>query len=513
MRIALIRPPFTYRYNSLDVREDPLLTYLQMALYRTGFRDVRIFDYHLARATHVEDILRVNAQVYVIAVRDSGNNIHYALRLTRFLAQETPARIILYGQTARLRYLPDLPPAASTCLHDEGMLLHLLGEVYGGPRFETGLQALPYLFALDLPDWQRRRAKAAIETTRGCPFPCRFCFINTAPNHPKRWQVRPTDAILADIETYRHCGVRQLVFSDAEFLGASSAVYPEKRRLLHAIRDTYPGTRYKIFSRADTLLQFDSFDLLKASGLSAVFMGVESLDQRDLDALQKRLTVPDILECIRRLAAHEIPMELSFITFNRNTTVATLETNLNALEQLVTTHGKYVGLPYFLFTFETAWKARGGRRLSGRTYVTWDLAMSLQPHEEVLFNPDLEPLMEIYRLLAYEWARKATTLNLAQDTASQDETCAIKAWFYNLSAFCLQVMRAFLEQYKAKRLTFDALNEAKHALMERVQRYHAILPSHLRDLETWSAHTGQIDYTSESVRLEDDEYWSGAIPR
>jgi len=512
-RITLIKPPVTYRYNGLDVREESILTYLGGYLESVGFQDFTTFDFHLQRDLTFDHILDASTEEYVVSVRETGDSVHYALRLANALSERTSARIWLYGHTARLNHLSNLPSRVSLCQHNESELATRIGIKGEAASFETGLKSRPYFTLLNLEEWQLKRFKASIETTRGCHYPCKFCFINAGYNHSKKWQVRPIDAILSDLRQYQLLGITNIVFSDSEFLGADVREHLRKGELLKRMIEELSPVNYKIYARGDTLLKFGNWDLLKKSGLVSVFMGVESLYQPDLDTLKKNTSVETLVEAIKSLRDRSIYMVMSFILFNRNASTASIRANLDHLQELFASpNSRYLGMPYFLFGFESGWSVQKTQTLSSQTYIAWDVLMKTQPMSGACFDVSLEPLMEIYRLLAYEWGRKTTQLNLARDGAGEADIAAIESWFSSLGKFCLQIMYYFLELFENGHLKLENLGEARDELFEMIQKYHNQLPPHLKNLETYDAHAGQLEYGKEVSQLEGDEYWENQIP-
>ena len=383
--VCIVRAPYQYRYDVLNIHEEAIITYLLGSFKQIGFSDYRIFDYHLERDTQFEDLLNDEFTDYVFPLRETGENTHYVLRLVKALAEKVNRPVWVFGQTARLRRFNDLPENVKVLQHSERLLCEALGLSGPEKSFEDGLTLEPYMQKLNLEPWQIRRAKGVIETTRGCHFGCTFCFINQGKNYEKRWLVRPNDAIIADIQRYIDIGIRNFVFYDSEFLGDKNAHYPQKIELLQRIRDELPQIRFKIYCRADTLNRFDQYELLKQAGLVQVFVGAESFYQKDLDALKKRLRSEEIIECINKLKAQDIYANLSFIVFNRNTSVESIEYNLDVIEGLLEEKPRLMGVPSFTFSFESDWRGKSGRpreqRLSDKTYVLHDLQQKEQPAE------------------------------------------------------------------------------------------------------------------------------------
>jgi hypothetical protein len=514
LQVSLIRVPHSYKYNDLDVTEEAILTYLAGYFDSIGFHNYSIHDFHLQRDLSLADIVSPSVTDYILSVRETGEQVHYIQRLVRALRAQSAVRIILYGQTARLSEL-EWPENVVILKHREQDVAETLGLDFNGPSYGSGLIAKPYFDQISLAPWQRRRFKAAIETTRGCHFGCRFCFINAGDNYGKRWQMRPNDDILADLRAYRKLGIRSVAFRDSEFFGPHPKFQAGKRDLLNVIKAELPGTSYMIWARADTLLSFNDFDLLKSSGLVNTFIGVESFSQDDLNALGKGLQVEDSVRCIKELRDRGIHAYLSFIVFNRNTCVDSLRVNLLTLRHLRSKNSRCLGLPYFTFSFESDWKGNvNSGVLSGRTYIGTDVAMKSQPAAlGVCFNPKLEPLVELCRLLTYEWSKKATQLNHARDGASSEVRNAIEAWFTGLGDFCIEVMEALLQEYDSAQLSLDNLLCRREQLFEDIQTYYVNhLPVSLRALSTYSDHASQMSYAENSELVEEDEYWEKQIP-
>jgi hypothetical protein len=514
LAVVLVRAPSSYRYSCLDVKEEALLTRLAGALKAEGVHTIDVKDFHLQRHLALTDVLHERATDYVVAVRETGNNAHYAIRVAKGLNRETRARVWLYGQTDRFRHLP-LPRGIQVCPQDElEFLRRLLEHVNRTPSMTDphACAAAPYALDFPLAHWQRSRFRGAIETSRGCPYPCSFCFINASSDARKKWVTRTPETVLHDVQQYVQRGVSNFVFHDSEFLGGSPDSLRNRLRLVDLLSSDAPDIRYKVYARADTVLKFDSIERLKRSGLASVFIGVESLYQPDLDYFNKKTAVGDLLRAIDLLRTHEVYMDLSFIWFHERTTVESMLHNLEALEALWGQGDKFLGMPYFSFSFESSWRPRDMKRLSGRTYVGWDLAMKHPATSGATFDPELEPLAELYRLLTYEWSKKLIELNLATDTASNPELAAIDEWTIKLPVFCIRTMRTLLDRHCVRGITIDDLPEERGALFELICSFYDKLPTHLSRPATFEAHAREIAYTNPSELLEDDEYWVKAIP-
>jgi hypothetical protein len=516
MRLSLIRPPFSYKYHCLDVREESILTYLLGAISEEPGVQTTVHDFHLQRDLTLDACLTSDPEVVVVPIRESAEAVHYARRVAMAVRACSGARILLYGQVGRLEHLNRLPDGTLIVRHSEALLKQALGLSKSGSSFSDGLKALPYFRSLPLKPWQSLRFKASIETSRGCQFGCRFCFINSGSNYEQRWSVRPVDDIMRDVATYRRCGVHNFVFYDSEFLGKDPHNRDRCRLLLQRLREEADGVSIKLYCRADTLEEFAEYALLAAAGVKQVFVGVESFDDNDLAMLNKQITSDVLKRCITNLAQVGIYTSPSFIVFNRATTIDSLRRNLDHISTLLSSCGRFLGMPTFCFSFETGWRPntnqKTGPPLSKATYIGHDLNQKEQPSPAPVFDVRFEPLMEMYRLLSYEWSKKVTELNLALDTASLPDSRSIQTWLDRLPSFCLSVMKDALEAFASNELNMTTLEEQTKALFDSIRTFNQNLPQRFSSLSTYSSHGSHIDYRSECSILEEDEYWSAQIP-
>jgi hypothetical protein len=483
-RIIIVRPPHTSGYNEIDVREDALASYLLGFLSRQPEGcDVRVFDFHLDRHLSFGDLIAIAPTEVIITVRETGANVHYALRIANALRSASNARIFLYGQIGRLIDSGQVPVGVELIQHDEGLMARAIGMLPCGKTFADGLVVQPYFSSQRLTNWQTRHLRASIETSRGCPYKCRFCFINVGKNYPERWTLRPNAAILADIDTYYALGIRAIVFHDSEFFGVNSADYATRTELFRAIEKLFPGIAFKIYARADTLIRYNNVELMRRAGLREVFIGVESLDDDDLRTLRKGLSSKTVVAAVNLLKSSEIKMNLSFMLFNRNTTIRSIRHNIATLKELFQDRPRLMGMPNFLFSFEADWNRSSTAALSQSTYLRWMVYKRAQPGAGVLFDPVLEPLAEAYRLLAYDLTCKLTRLSRARDTVDALEDAKIERWFEQLGMFCLDRMDWLASAYEFGKVTFQSNEQTLQYIKQQLSAYYQQLPEWLRGLE------------------------------
>jgi len=237
---------------------------------------------------------------------------------------------------------------------------------------------------------------------------------------------------------------------------------------------------------------------------------------------------------VSALKRHDIHMHLNFILFNRNSSVATIRENIAMMREIYADNPAAVGLPHFVFSFETDWSGEAAENaLSDATYVQADLDMRSQPAAEGCFDATLEPYLEVCRLLAYEWLKKVVDLShragarspywaantIAAESGGAEASApaaagrdGVAAWYGGLAEFCLDVMALYLDRFEAGALTLENLPQAKTELFERIEAYHQRLPEPLRDVVTRENHADALTYQEAAQLVELDEYWASQIP-
>ncbi len=257
---------------------------------------------------------------------------------------------------------------------------------------------------------------AAIETTRGCAYSCDFCFVNNEDTFESRWSVRNNKSILQDINTYYKKGLRKFFFFNLEFFGSNKKHHEQRAVLFREIKERFQGINFMLYARADTLMQFDKFNLLKEAGLYNVYLGAESFFQNDLDSFKKRLSSKLVKKCINELLDRNINIFLSLILFNRSTTIESLKYNLNSLENILKhENAASIRMQTALVNIEHSW---GNKELekypfSDNTYTKWTMYFHSQNTAGFAFDSKFEPLIEIMRALSYENEKKSTELNFS----------------------------------------------------------------------------------------------------
>jgi radical SAM superfamily enzyme YgiQ (UPF0313 family) len=130
--------------------------------------------------------------------------------------------------------------------------------------------------------------------SRGCPYRCNWC---AKPISGDRFHVRAPEQVAEELLTLnKQYGAEHVWFGDDVFAlnhhwAEHLAMEAERRKCV---------LPFKIQSRAD-LMAKTTVDALRRAGCAEVWMGVESGSQKVLNAMDKGLTVQEVIDAGRRL--------------------------------------------------------------------------------------------------------------------------------------------------------------------------------------------------------------------
>lgn len=121
---------------------------------------------------------------------------------------------------------------------------------------------------------------AFVETSRGCPFDCNFCSVWVFYN--RRAGRRSPEKIVRELEGMKEEHV--MFTDDIAFLNHESYKELGERILASGIKKSFSCE-----TRCDLIIKYrDLFAMWRKAGLSAVFLGVEKIDDEGLAAIRKR---------------------------------------------------------------------------------------------------------------------------------------------------------------------------------------------------------------------------------
>ena len=187
------------------------------------------------------------------------------------------------------------------------------------------------------------------ESSRGCPFRCKFCYNQNF--HKRRWRAKSTEKVLNELETIisRYHPGKILFVED---------LFPvSRRRTLEIGRGMIErklGVRWTSYYRADQLSTYSDDDvaLLSESGCDELSIGVESGSPRTLKIIGKDITPEQVIVSVRKCLKYDIMPVMSFIIgFPLETPEDMYQTldfydQLMALGDKVEINGLFVYSPY-----------------------------------------------------------------------------------------------------------------------------------------------------------------------
>lgn len=157
-------------------------------------------------------------------------------------------------------------------------------------KLEDSLDNLP-MPAYDLVDLARYTVAlsmdspvAHIQTSRGCPFNCKFCDIRKSG-----LRSRSPEKVLDELQWIKGLGAKEFFILDDTFTASRKRAL----ELTRMIGKSGLNIPYKISSRVDTVDQ-ELVDSLASSGCYSIHFGVESGSQRNLDNIGKGIRIQQV---------------------------------------------------------------------------------------------------------------------------------------------------------------------------------------------------------------------------
>ncbi len=176
-----------------------------------------------------------------------------------------------------------------------------------------------------------------VATSRGCPFDCTFCCVTQM--FGRQYRYRSVDLVLDELSRYHG---KSIFFCDDNF-----AAHPRHtKEMLQGMLDRKIklrgwGAQFRVeSSRDDELLE-----LMRRTGGNIAYIGLESINPETLEAYQKKQSVEDIKESIRRFHEYRVRVHGMFVLGSDSDTVETiretaefaLETRIDSVQFMVLT--------------------------------------------------------------------------------------------------------------------------------------------------------------------------------
>ncbi len=344
--------------HAFDLVLPPLgLAYLAAVLEREGF-SVRILDAFAEGLSTEETFERLENRFRMVGFYCHTQNYPAIVNMAKHLkASAHPPHIVIGGPhaTALPRECLTGNDAIDSLVYGEGELtiVELAGRVLQG-RDLRGVRGIYYkqdgeiaaapprprigdLDSLPMPAWHlfpmKRYHHSFVEAdgkpslhvmgSRGCFSDCNYCHSTKMWGGQVRWH--SPERVLAEIDHLReNYGIRYFQFFDDVF-----TIDPERlKRLMPEFRRRGLSDNWSCSTRID-LLNEEVVRDLKSGGVHHVAIGMETVNDRLLEVINKHVTKKQTLETIALCDKHDLPVLGMFIlglpTETREETLETLE--------------------------------------------------------------------------------------------------------------------------------------------------------------------------------------------
>lgn len=143
---------------------------------------------------------------------------------------------------------------------------------------------------LPFPDFSLIREKLGpvrpVMTSRGCPFDCSFCVVTQM--FGRRYRFRSKENVLRELRTI---DPKEVVFFYDDHFAANRERTKELLEMMIAERIT---PRWTAQVRADVTRDRELMELFRRANCLYVYVGIESVNPRSLEAYNKKITVEEI---------------------------------------------------------------------------------------------------------------------------------------------------------------------------------------------------------------------------
>lgn len=169
---------------------------------------------------------------------------------------------------------------------------------------------------------QRRTPLLTVQSSRGCPYSCTFCIVNTM--FPTGYRKRDVEAVIHDLQDKRRYG-RNLVFVDNEF----GALRSHTKALLRRIIEERLDWDIIVLTRVEIAKDDELLTLMRRAGVNHIFQGYESVQPETLLAYNKRQTLEHMVAAIEKLQAYGFGLLGSFVVGADSDTLDTIRLSVD----------------------------------------------------------------------------------------------------------------------------------------------------------------------------------------
>jgi radical SAM superfamily enzyme YgiQ (UPF0313 family) len=143
------------------------------------------------------------------------------------------------------------------------------------------------------------------ESMRGCPFSCKFCSF---PAASPKWRYKSAEKIAMDWRKYKEQNNVSLISA----MDSTFTVPPARMRDLYNILPSIQ-VEWEAFSRANSIADSQTVSALEAAGCRRLAIGFESMSDKTLNAMSKKVRVKHNIKALDLLSDSSISYKISFI--------------------------------------------------------------------------------------------------------------------------------------------------------------------------------------------------------
>lgn len=286
MKITLINPPSPYLAN--DAAYPPLGLMYVASAFATEDIDVEILDMSGGIYNH-KIICEIDSDAIGFTCVTPNYNIVKQLAslstlpklvggshctATKLNPEELNCDAVIYGEVELV-----VGQIASDLKHND-----IIGKRYfGGPANINNIKP-----NRDIVDLFRYSNGGVIQTSRGCPYRCKFCPVVGG----NKWREISLDTVMEEVEELKSLGFEEIAFGDDN-------IAIDTHRLSDLL-DRMSKTKLRFRLNMDARhIDRDLFKQAAASGCIMISCGIESGSQRILDYMAKDTTVEKNLAMLK----------------------------------------------------------------------------------------------------------------------------------------------------------------------------------------------------------------------
>ncbi len=366
MKVVFIEPAATEAnvYSKLHM---PLLgpVYLGTILKNRG-HEVEIYNEDIYRP----DYSKLKADVYGVSIMTSTAKRGYEV------AKNFPReKVIIGGVHASLLPHEALQFARQVVVREAE---EVIAGVVEGSNTDPVVQgvAVEDLDSLPQPDFSlikgyKSSFLAPISTSRGCPFDCTFCSVTKL--FGRKYRFRSAENVIKELSD-RDSNV--YFFCDDNF-----SAHPQRTRVLLELMLKQKVRKWSCQVRCDVTKDEELLGLMARAGCSVVCVGFESVNQKTLQAYEKKQSIDDIISAIHKFHKNKIKVHGMFVLGSDNDSAGTVwETFKFAIKQEIDTIQMSVLTPFPGTRVHDELQAE--KRIFSRDWSLYD-------GQHVVFNPKL----------------------------------------------------------------------------------------------------------------------------